>query len=164
MRQLQKAAQLIRRHIRGHMYPTYLVYRLHIPCTYVLFCTYIFLWPFEHFSFAFIAVSIPLSLSLLLFLCRFHCFVWFCLLPQRFKNSCTKCKQNFLTSSSCVRHVNKFSRCSISGSSNSSSKPSHTLPRTLPRSLSLSLSLSAFPFLCCLCIFSCCIWQRFSSI
>lgn len=49
MRQLQKAAQLIRRHIRGHMYPTYLIYRLHIPCTYVLFLyLYIFMtfWAF----------------------------------------------------------------------------------------------------------------------
>lgn len=55
MRQLQKAAQLIRRHIRGHMYPTYpthptyLVYRLHIPCTYVLFlylCIFMTFWAF----------------------------------------------------------------------------------------------------------------------
>lgn len=44
MRQLQKAAQLIRRYIRGHVYPTYLVHHLHIPCTYIYYsCTYIFL-------------------------------------------------------------------------------------------------------------------------
>lgn len=44
MRQLQKAAQLIRRYIREHMYPTYLVHHLHIPCTYILFLyLYIFM-------------------------------------------------------------------------------------------------------------------------
>lgn len=78
-----------------------------VPCTMYRIlmyysCTYIFLWPFEHFSFAFIgerlpfssaSISLSLPLSLSLSLCRFLCFVWLCLLPQRFKNSCTKCKQ-----------------------------------------------------------------------
>lgn len=83
------------------------------------------------------------SLALFLSLCRFLCFVWFCLLPQRASKiaaeNVTKA-QNFLTSSSCVRHVNKFSRCSGRGRANS-------LPRTLAHSLALNVPVSLSPSL-----------------